>query len=344
MSKYPCGLIEDLIPLYIEDDVNEETKEIVEVHLKECENCSLLLEEYTNANIKYDELKDDLPKSNTFKKWMKKLKIWGSVLVVSLIAIAITIGTLGYKAGKTLPKELLTQKIIVKTLRAQGLSLKEDKQKSPDDFDLSGVKPAVYSIGERKDTLLIYTFKSFLERDKILMDTKKYNNPFNLEEIPYKAKNSLLVFMPSPIPKDQEEYFEISRTTKLLSDVVFKYLNDGKEIVYKGTSENWEGTFTLKYYEHWFQDETGKLHYDNYSEVHPVIKYKMSDIANVGPITFEYETLHSSGKSTGLTLHKDGYANAGSSGGNGAIPRENEDIKFTIKWGDKEEHIVLKPQ
>jgi RNA polymerase sigma-70 factor, ECF subfamily len=32
----------------------------------------------------------------------------------------------------------------------------------------NGVKPTVFSLGEKKDTLLVYTFKSFVERDAIV--------------------------------------------------------------------------------------------------------------------------------------------------------------------------------
>ena len=36
---YPCGIIRDLLPLYIDDVCNEESKQAVENHLSECEKC-----------------------------------------------------------------------------------------------------------------------------------------------------------------------------------------------------------------------------------------------------------------------------------------------------------------
>ena len=36
---YPCGIIRDLLPLYIDDVCNEESKEAVHNHLSECEKC-----------------------------------------------------------------------------------------------------------------------------------------------------------------------------------------------------------------------------------------------------------------------------------------------------------------
>ena len=50
MNNYPCELIEDLIPLYIEEDISSITKEIVEDHLKECESCNVC-SEYSNNEL-----------------------------------------------------------------------------------------------------------------------------------------------------------------------------------------------------------------------------------------------------------------------------------------------------
>ena len=47
MSKLKCSIVEDLMPLYIEDLLSEETKKEIELHLDECEDCKEV----------YDELK-----------------------------------------------------------------------------------------------------------------------------------------------------------------------------------------------------------------------------------------------------------------------------------------------
>ena len=36
---YPCGIIRDLLPLYLDNVCNEESKQAVENHLSECEKC-----------------------------------------------------------------------------------------------------------------------------------------------------------------------------------------------------------------------------------------------------------------------------------------------------------------
>lgn len=284
---------------------------------------------------------EDLQNADTLKKRTKRLKI--GVLVTIIIIIFGTIGVLEYKSNRASTDNYLSLNTIISTFNKGGLILKEDKLKSPEDFALNEIKPAIFNIGDRKDTLLIYIFKSFLERDEILRQTDKFNNPFSIEQIPFKAKNALIVYIPYELPKTEEEYAPINKLISSISYTVFKQLNDGKEKVYKGESANWEGTFTFKYYEYWLQDEKA-IHYDSYSWTFPEIKYKMPDINAVGPITFEYKAGSESGKSTGIMLNEDGHADLGSGGGTGPIPRENEEVSFTIKWEDKEEHIVLKPQ
>lgn len=342
MSKYPCQLIEDLIPLYIEDDVSDTTKEIVEKHLNDCKHCLALVQQYSNDELKLESFKEDLPKADTFKKWIKRLKVWGAAVATTLLVIAIAIGIIGYKIGEKPKNDLLSFKTIVKTLEKQGVSLKEDSSNASDEYALNGVKPAVFSIGEKKDKLLIYTFKSFVERDDILKEANKFNNSFSLSEYSFKAKNAYLVYIASQSPTTEEEMKSIGETVTLLSSVVFKDLNDGKEIVYKGQSTSWEGTFTLKYYEHWWQDEAGVLHQESYYNEYPEIKYKMSDIETVGSINFDYKTTGGRGSSTGATLNKDGIAKLGSSGGSGLIPRGEDNISFTIRWNGKEESMALK--
>lgn len=59
---YPCGIIRDLLPLYIDEVCNEESKQAVEQHLSECEGCRnthkamTLGEEVMNREYNREEL------------------------------------------------------------------------------------------------------------------------------------------------------------------------------------------------------------------------------------------------------------------------------------------------
>ncbi|GAA0180894.1 hypothetical protein SH2C18_35120 [Clostridium sediminicola] len=276
---------------------------------------------------------------------MKKIKTWGLITAVALIFVAIVIGVLNYNTDEIPKNDLLTQKTIIKTLKKHGVSLKEDRSKSSNDFELSGVKPAIFSVDNGKGTLLVYTFKSIGERKDIISNSGKYDNQFSLFEIPLKAKNAYLVYIVSaPENPTTEEWKSMAEPIHLISNTVFKYLNDGKEIIFKGESESWEGTFTLKYYKHWWHNEKGMLKIECHSEELPEIQYKMTDITDVGPIIGEYKTTSGGGSITGATLDKDGYLNLGHGSSNGAIHNIEKDIFFTIKWNGKEENIILKPQ
>ena len=44
MNNIPCGVIRDLLPLYTEELCSEESKALVESHLKNCPDCRRLKE------------------------------------------------------------------------------------------------------------------------------------------------------------------------------------------------------------------------------------------------------------------------------------------------------------
>ncbi|MGE5627982.1 MAG: zf-HC2 domain-containing protein [Solirubrobacterales bacterium] len=339
MSKYPCELVEDLLPLYVEGEVSDSTKEIVEEHIKECEKCRELLKEYKNDEIKVEEL-IDLPEAHTFKRWMKKLKIWGFAALIIIVIAGIAAGVIGYKAGESAKNDTLKLKTIVETFNKGGLNVKEDNSNSKDENAIFGIKPSVYTIGDSKDKLLIYMFKSFMDRDQVMGG---FSDPFAIEKVQFKAKNALIVYKPNEIPKTEDDLAVFVKTKKLIGNIVFKDLNQGKEVTFKGESEHWQGTFTLKYYQNFIQDDKG-FHYDGYSEKYPILKYKDKDIDSVGPVSYNYDTAAGGGGGEVDSLDNDGYIRIGGGGGNGAIQDVNKDINITVKWKDKEEHIVLKPQ
>lgn len=294
--------------------------------------------------MKINNYQDDIPQENTFKKRVKGLNVWISISLIVMLIILIVIGIYGYKMGEKSKSDLLTLEAIVKTFEKEGVYLEKNSSKSLEVLELGGIRPTVFKINKTEDNLLIYTFKSFVEREGASSKSKKFNNLFSVKEIPYPAKNALIVYIPSKVPKNENEVKAFLDIRNSISEIIFKYLNDGKEIIFKGVSKNWEGVVTLKYYEHWWEDEEGKNNYESYHMIYPVIKYKMSGIKDVGPIAVEYETAGGSGSRTGVLLDKNGYASLGASGGNGMMPREKDTFNFTIKWNGKEEKLILKSE
>ena len=50
MEKINCNVIQDILTLYIDDSVSDDTKALVEEHLQNCEGCRRL----------YNELQEDI--------------------------------------------------------------------------------------------------------------------------------------------------------------------------------------------------------------------------------------------------------------------------------------------
>ena len=96
MSKLKCSIVEDLMPLYIEDLLNEETKKDIELHLDECEDCKEVYDELKkgvnleyekNMDLKedeYEELKTDT--LNSIKNYLNKIKY---ILIIFSIAVSV---------------------------------------------------------------------------------------------------------------------------------------------------------------------------------------------------------------------------------------------------------------
>lgn len=110
MSKLKCSIVEDLMPLYIEDLLSEETKKEIELHLDECEDCKEIYDELKedvnleyekNMDLKeyeYEELKTDT--LNSIKNYLNKIKY---ILIIFSMAVSVGISILGNGFLSTIP-------------------------------------------------------------------------------------------------------------------------------------------------------------------------------------------------------------------------------------------------
>ena len=85
MKEIKCTIIQDILPLYIDEVVSQDTKEMVDQHLQHCEKCQ---KEYETMKIKlYIPAENKAPVIKKInKKWRKKKVI---VSIVSVLATAI---------------------------------------------------------------------------------------------------------------------------------------------------------------------------------------------------------------------------------------------------------------
>jgi len=85
MKEIKCTIIQDILPLYVDEVVSQDTKEMVDEHLQHCERC----------RTEYENMKQDLsiPMDNNVaslkainKKWRKKKMM---ITLVSVFATAV---------------------------------------------------------------------------------------------------------------------------------------------------------------------------------------------------------------------------------------------------------------
>lgn len=88
---YRADIIKDLLSLYVEDMVSEKSKETVDTHLSECEDCRKIYKEMT---VPEPQVQFDTEPAKSFQKYVKKKKWsfgWKVALVSALIVLTAVI-------------------------------------------------------------------------------------------------------------------------------------------------------------------------------------------------------------------------------------------------------------
>lgn len=94
--KYKCGIIKDLLPLYVDHVCSDESKELIEEHLLECNNCKSYMDSLRKSQdveyAVYDEEKER--RKVKMMLGMKKKIVSGNILVVIItVLILAVVGT-----------------------------------------------------------------------------------------------------------------------------------------------------------------------------------------------------------------------------------------------------------
>ena len=98
-----CEIVRDLLPLYHDEVVSEESRELVEEHLKTCAECRKMLEDI-RENVKAKNVPDmEIPAASGFKTIQTKLRrktvsgITVSIICAVAIVVALTYGGFYYE-------------------------------------------------------------------------------------------------------------------------------------------------------------------------------------------------------------------------------------------------------
>ncbi len=104
--KLSCKIVEDLLPLYQDAVCSEESRSLVEEHIKECDNCKYLLSKMGDESTSTPPAIDDsAPIKSISDKWTKSKKtsfLKGSVIAVMICAVILG-GYYGLTRWKCIP-------------------------------------------------------------------------------------------------------------------------------------------------------------------------------------------------------------------------------------------------
>ena len=111
-GKKVCKIVQDLLPNYIEKLTSDETNEYIEEHLKECAECTSVLNDM-QKNIETKNIKMDEREVKYIKKYNKKFNIIRNILIIIVLLIIIIIGRKYYRAWKIKHKNIKMVKTII---------------------------------------------------------------------------------------------------------------------------------------------------------------------------------------------------------------------------------------
>lgn len=117
MKTKECNIVEDLLPVYVEEICSKESAAFVETHLQHCSSCSAMWEELKRDKIK--NIKPDVNDNqnaffiNMHKKMNQKYKVAILKGAAAAIAVILVVGTVYYSTCKLKVSRVSNSNIIV---------------------------------------------------------------------------------------------------------------------------------------------------------------------------------------------------------------------------------------
>ena len=89
--KYKCGIIKDLLPLYVDHVCSDESKELIDEHLLECEKCKAYMDSLRESQaveaVAYDE--ETERRKVKMMLGMKKKLLFRNILVAAFTVLIL---------------------------------------------------------------------------------------------------------------------------------------------------------------------------------------------------------------------------------------------------------------
>jgi len=86
IMKLPCAVTRDLLPLYAENMVEQETKVLIEEHLNECDDCKKKLSE---MNVPAQNPIDTIKPLQNLKKQLRKKRLYAAALAALIVFVGV---------------------------------------------------------------------------------------------------------------------------------------------------------------------------------------------------------------------------------------------------------------
>lgn len=257
---------------------------------------------------------------------------------------------IGCNQSEELTKEdkfLLTSEDVVNTILDNDLILIKNNKVKNDVYKLHETSPNIFTL-ENNETLLIYVFNDIEKRKEVEYDLfgRNMNELFDEKNFSFGtlvAKNVLLLYTVSDNSINEPNSNNIIVLNKLRS-IVFEKLNDGKELLYSGSGEYWEGEILVKYYFHMKIDENGILNIvdscvNESGEIHFI--GNVDDVST--PIEFVIEGNSNSLSCSKSSFDKDGYIDF-KMGGSTNVLQSKVIYTATINWNNQVETFEFNPE
>lgn len=100
--KMSCNIIEDLLPLYVDDMVSEDSRKLVEEHLKECPSCWKMQEEMVKENRlsaagnRSNSEKTNKTEAEPLKKIRRRIRKKRIASVILAVILVVAAGGIGH--------------------------------------------------------------------------------------------------------------------------------------------------------------------------------------------------------------------------------------------------------
>ena len=248
------------------------------------------------------------------------------------------------------PKPLTLEEVKT-TIIAEGLQLSGNQGETPNDYVINNVTPTIYTINQN-NILMIYIYESIALRKEVCefggmgyYDSSKLPQKENWLTIAYTAKNALIIDMCNieNYQSNTTAFVQVLNSNRAAADS----LNGVKEMVFADKGSCWDARYTVKYFQYWYKDNTGKIGIDQYSKGQWLVKYLGSDPESIHDLKYEYTHLAGGGSGNingpGI-LHKIGkdyYLRLSYSEGR-SIPNKDDVYTLTIQCEGKKDTLHLK--